>query len=157
MSRSPKTILKSQAQSKERIAKISGSEKSMILSCFAGFEGPFSFTFGHILDKVGPQCGAGKQLKRAILMSSRVCNSLSKLKGFAEAEHPGIGEEEESEGAAEGEKVEELLEGRSRKLSHEIKADGGCHSTGKKGAEGDLCKGEEGGFVEKGADFFREF
>ena len=44
----------------------------MILSCFAGSEGPFSSTFGHILDKVGPKCEAVKQLKRAIFMSSRV-------------------------------------------------------------------------------------
>ena len=56
----------------EGIAKLPGSEKSMILSCFAGSEGPFSFTFGHILDKVGLKSGAVKQLKRAIFMSSRV-------------------------------------------------------------------------------------
>ena len=56
----------------EGIAKLPGSEKSMILSCFAESEGPFSSTFGHIFDKVGLKCGAAKQLKRAILMSSRV-------------------------------------------------------------------------------------
>ena len=32
----------------------------------------YSSTFGHMLDPVGPQCGAVKQLKRAILMSSQV-------------------------------------------------------------------------------------
>ena len=45
----------------EGIAKLPGSEKSMILSCFAGSEGPFSSTFGHILGKVGPECGVVKQ------------------------------------------------------------------------------------------------
>ena len=47
-------------------------ELSMMLSCFAGSEGPFSFTLGHILDKAEPKYGAGKQLKRAILISWQV-------------------------------------------------------------------------------------
>ena len=46
--------------------------KSYFLTMPKGSEGPFSFTFGHILDKVGPKSGAVKQLKRAIFMSSRV-------------------------------------------------------------------------------------
>ena len=44
----------------------------MILSCFAGSEGPFSSTFENIFGKVGLECGAVKQLKRVIFMSSRV-------------------------------------------------------------------------------------